>query len=119
MKVYFLTQVEQLFPANAAFVARWNDFSGNSNTMTQSNTSFRPYYYSDTSTGSINFNPTVNFNDGGNDNFLTLAGTASLFANSQPARVFAVGTRNTLSGTWNTLLQQGSGNSNDPMMGCL
>jgi hypothetical protein len=104
-------------PANAAFVARWNDFSGNSNTMTQSNTSFRPYYYSDTSTGSINFNPTVNFNDGGNDNFLTLAGTASLFANSQPARVFAVGTRNTLSGTWNTLLQQGSGNSNDPMMG--
>jgi hypothetical protein len=106
-----------LLPANTNFLYRWNDFSGNSNTMTQSNSSYQPTYNSTSATGAVNFNPTVNFSDGGNDNFMMLAGTASLFSNTTPGRVFAVGTRVNTSGTWNSLIQQGTGNANNPMFG--
>jgi hypothetical protein len=100
---------------NGGAIQQWNDVSGSSNNMIQTTLANKPLFASSTSTNAINFQPSVVLD--GTDDYLALSGTNTLFTNVAPGRVFAVGTRSNLIGTWNTLFQQGTANGNNPMFG--
>jgi hypothetical protein len=91
----------------------WKDQSGSSNTMTQSSAGQRPLYAASSSADAINYTPAMVF-DAADDNFL---GTTSLLSNSNSGRIFSAVRKPNLTGTYTSLIEQGAGNTNDPMFG--